>query len=73
MLFGFRVVYADDRTWIITSSGDEVKINIGKKGDVERYLLWTIVLLVLLVVIIALVYGGAWNLIENLFIKKWSK
>lgn len=73
MLFGFRVVYADDRTRIITILGDEVKISIGKKGDVERYLLWTIVLLVLLVVIIALVYGGAWDLIENLFIKKWSK
>jgi len=51
----------------------EVKTYFGKKGDVERYLLWTIVLLILLVVIIALVYGGAWNLIENLFIKKWSK
>jgi len=49
------------------------KHNLGRKGDVERYMLWTIVLLIILIVIIALFYGGAWKLIENLFIKQISK
>ena len=44
--------------------------NIGKKGDVNRYILYAIILLILIVVIIALFFGGAQKLIEALFIKE---
>ncbi len=43
---------------------------VGKKGDVDRYILYAIVLLILIVVIIALFFGGARKLIEALFIKE---
>lgn len=43
---------------------------VGKKGDVDRYILYAIILLILIVVIIALFFGGARKLIEALFIKE---
>jgi len=42
---------------------------LGKKGDVDRYLLMSIVILILLIFIVALFYGGAYTLVQNLFIK----
>jgi len=46
---------------------------IGKKGDVERYILYTIILLILLIIIVALFLGGADTLIKSLFIKEFLK
>jgi len=46
---------------------------IGKKGDVNRQMLWMIILLILLLVIVALVYGGAWDMIHNIFINEALK
>lgn len=38
---------------------------MNRKGDVERYILWTIVLLILLIVVLALYYSAAYGLIEK--------
>jgi len=46
---------------------------IGKKGDVERYILYSIVLLILLIIIVVLFFSGADTLIKNLFIKEVLK
>ena len=40
----------------------------GRKGDVTRYMLWAIVLLVLLIIALALFYTGAYSLIESIFL-----
>ena len=42
---------------------------LGRKGDVDRYLLMTIVILIMIIFIVALFYGGAYSMIQNLFIK----
>ena len=51
---------------------EKIKIikSIGKRGDVNRYTLLLIVLLILTIVIIALYYVGTINLIKNLLLKK---
>jgi len=46
---------------------------IGRKGDVDRYLLMTIIVLILLIFIVALFYGGAYSMVQNLFIKVFLK
>lgn len=43
---------------------------IGKKGDVDRYILYMIVILILIVLIMALFLGGMETVINNVFIKE---
>jgi hypothetical protein len=45
----------------------------GRKGDVDRYILWTIVLLILLILIVALFYSGAYTLLQKLLIKNYIR
>jgi hypothetical protein len=47
--------------------------NIGRKGDVDRYILYTVILLILLILIIALFFGGAYDMIKNLFFKEFLR
>lgn len=47
-----------------------ILFGMGNKGDVERYILWTVVLLLLLVIALVLLYTGAYNVIENLLINQ---
>jgi len=42
---------------------------LGRKADVDRYLLMTIVILIVIIFIVALFYGGAYSMIQNLFVK----
>ena len=46
---------------------------IGKKGDVNRYILYMIILLILLFLIITLFYGGAFAMFKNLFFKEFLR
>lgn len=43
---------------------------IGNKGDVDRYVLYSVIILILIVLIIALFFAGVDTMIENLFIKE---
>lgn len=43
---------------------------IGKKGDVDRYILYMIVILILIVLILALFFGGMDTVLKSLFIKE---
>jgi preprotein translocase subunit SecE len=45
-------------------------MRIGKKGDVNRYILYAVIILILIVLIIVIFFGGMDILIENLFIKE---
>jgi nitrate reductase NapE component len=47
-----------------------VALKIGRKGDVDRYMLFAIVLLVLLVIALVLLYSGAYGFIENTFMEQ---
>jgi hypothetical protein len=44
-------------------------LSLGKKGDTERYIVWFVILSILFILIIALFYGGAIQMIRNLFVK----
>lgn len=44
---------------------------IGKKGDVDRYILYSIILMILLFLVLALFFSGAFTLIKNLFFKEF--
>jgi hypothetical protein len=46
---------------------------IGRKGDVDRYLVMTLITLIMLIIIVALFYGGAYSMVQNLFIKEFLK
>lgn len=46
---------------------------IGKKGDVERYIIYMVILLILLFLIIVLFFSGAYLLLKNLFFKEFLK
>lgn len=45
----------------------------GRKADVDRYLLMTILILIVMIFIVALFYGGAYSMIQNLFIKMFLR
>lgn len=46
---------------------------IGEKGDVDRYALYSIILMILLFLILTLFFSGAFSLIKNLFFKEFLK
>ena len=43
------------------------------KGDTERYILWTIVLLILLLIVIIAFYSGAVKFIQDVMLKEFLK
>ena len=43
---------------------------LGKKGDVNRYILYLVILMILLILILVLFFGGAHTLLKNLFFKE---
>ena len=45
-------------------------MNFGRKGDVNRYILYSLIILILIVVIVALFFGGLDLLLRNLFINE---
>jgi len=45
-------------------------LRIGSKADVDRYMMWALVLLILLVIALVILYTGAYTLIENLLLKQ---
>ena len=44
---------------------------LGKKGDVDRYVIYSIILMILLFLVLALFFSGAFTLIKNLFFKEF--
>jgi hypothetical protein len=51
-------------------SGLAMQANAWTKGDVSRYLLWTIVLLIMLVIALVLLYEGAFGMVQNMFLNQ---
>jgi len=51
-------------------SGLAIPLNAWTKGDVERYLLWTIVLLVMVVIVLVLLYEGAFSMVQNMLLNQ---
>jgi hypothetical protein len=48
-------------------------MKIGKKGDVDRYIVYTIVILILMALILILFFSGAYQMLKNLFFKGFLK
>ena len=43
---------------------------IGGKADVDRYMMWGLVLLILLLVALVLLYTGAYTLVDRLLLQQ---
>jgi len=57
----------------VLENSEKLSEKLGVKGDVDRYILWLIVLLILLIVIVALFYAGAYQIVQAVFIKNLLK
>ncbi|MCX6820877.1 MAG: hypothetical protein NT016_02925 [Candidatus Aenigmarchaeota archaeon] len=47
-----------------------IPLNAWTKGDVERYLLWGVVLLIMLVITLVLLYAGAFGMVQSLLLNQ---
>jgi hypothetical protein len=47
--------------------------HFGRKGDTDRFMLWLMILLIMLILIVALFYSGAYNIIKGVFLTELIK